>query len=100
MRDRSCRRVYINGLNKLPTEKRAQILQMMVEGVSIRAISRMTNASKNTIVKLLAAAGQAFSEYQDKTLRDLPCRLIEADEIWSFGELKAEEYSAGKARDF
>jgi len=71
-------------MNRLTTEKRAQILSMMVEGVSIRAISLMTGASKNTIAKLLADAGQACSEYQDKTLRNLPCKLIQADEIWSF----------------
>ena len=71
-------------MNKLPTERRANILGMMVEGVSIRAISRMTGASKNTIVKLLADAGQACSEYQDRTLVNLPCKRLQADEIWSF----------------
>jgi len=57
---------------------------MMVEGVSIRAISRMTGASKNTVVKLLADAGNACAEYQDKALRNLPCKRLQADEIWSF----------------
>ena len=71
-------------MNKLPVAKRAQILGMMVEGVSIRAISRMTGASKNTIVKLLADAGQACSDYQDQTLVNLPCKRLQADEIWSF----------------
>jgi IS1 family transposase len=71
-------------MNKLATDRRAQIIGMMCEGISIRAISRMTGASKNTIVKLLAAAGRACSEYQDKALRNLPCKRIQADEIWSF----------------
>jgi IS1 family transposase len=71
-------------MNKLPVAKRAQILRMMVEGVSIRAISRMTGASKNTIVKLLADAGNACSDYQDRTLVNLPCKRLQADEIWSF----------------
>jgi IS1 family transposase len=71
-------------MNKLTTAKRAQILGMMVEGVSIRAISRMTGASKNTIVKLLTDAGEACSDYQDRTLRNLPCKRLQADEIWSF----------------
>ena len=71
-------------MNKSSTAKRAQILGMMVEGVSIRAISRMTGASKNTIVKLLADAGRVCSEYQDKALRNLACKRIQADEIWSF----------------
>jgi IS1 family transposase len=75
-------------MNKLPIVKRAQILGMMVEGVSIRAISRMTGASKNTIVKLLADAGQACSEYQDRTLVNLPSKRSHADEIWSFVHAK------------
>jgi IS1 family transposase len=77
-------------MNRLPADKRAQILGMMVEGVSIRAISRMTGASKNTIVKLLADAGNACFEYQDKVLRNLPCKRIQADEIWSFVYAKAK----------
>ena len=71
-------------MNKLPAAKRAQILTMMVEGVSIRAISRMTGASKNTIVKMLADAGQACAEYQDTNLRGLICKRVQVDEIWSF----------------
>jgi IS1 family transposase len=76
--------VYSKTMNKLDTAKRAQIIGMMVEGVSIRAISRMTNASKNTIVKLLADAGNACLEYQDRTLRNLNSQRVQADEIWSF----------------
>jgi IS1 family transposase len=71
-------------MNKLPPQKRAQILGMMVEGVSIRAISRMTGASKNTIAKLLADAGNAFAAYQDEHLRSLKSTRLQVDEIWSF----------------
>jgi IS1 family transposase len=71
-------------MNKLSIAKRAQILGLMVEGMSIRAISRTTGASKNTIVKLLADAGRACSEYQDKHLRGLTCKKLQLDEIWSF----------------
>jgi len=57
---------------------------MMVEGVSIRVISRMTGASINTVVKLLADAGNACLEYQDRVMVNLPCKRIQADDIWSF----------------
>ncbi len=83
-------------MNKLPAVKRAQILGMMVEGVSIRAISRMTNASKNTIVKLLADAGNACSEYQDRALRNLNCERLQCDEIWSFCYAKQKNVPADK----
>ena len=71
-------------MNKLTRTARAQILGLMVEGMSMRAISRITGASKNTIVKLLEDAGEAFSDYQDRTLRNLTCKNIQCDEIWSF----------------
>src|SRR3984893_2329675 len=71
-------------MNKLSTERRAQILGMMVEGNSIRAIVRMTGASKNTIVKLLEDAGEAFSAYQDQAFHNLPCKRLQLDEIWAF----------------
>lgn len=85
------------GMNRLPLEKRAQILGMMVEGVSIRSISRLTGASKNTIVKLLADAGRACSEYQDRTLRELTCKRLQLDEIWSFVYAKEKNVAAAKA---
>lgn len=81
-------------MNKLTTNARAQILGMMVEGMSMSAISRMTGASKNTIVKLLADAGGAFSEYQSKAFHNLPCKRIQCDEIWSFVDAKVKNAPA------
>ncbi len=71
-------------MNRLSTEKRAQIIGMMVEGVSIRSIVRLTGASKNTVAKLLVDVGTACDEYLDKSMRNLPCKRIQCDEIWSF----------------
>jgi IS1 family transposase len=71
-------------MNRLSTERRAQIIGCLVEGMSIRGTVRVTGASKNTITKLLVDLGQACSEYQDETLRDLPCKVVQCDEIWSF----------------
>ena len=68
-------------MNKLPLEKRAQILGMMVEGMALRAISRLTGASKNTIAKLLVDAGRACSDYQNRALVDLPCKRVQVDRL-------------------
>jgi IS1 family transposase len=84
-------------MNRLTTEKRAQILGMMVEGNSIRAIVRMTGASKNTIIKLLEDAGDAFSDYQDRALRNLSCKRIQLDEIWAFCYAKQRNVMLAKA---
>jgi IS1 family transposase len=71
-------------LNRLSTEKRAQIIGCLVEGNSIRATVRMTGAAKNTITKLLADLGEACTEFQDGVFQDLPCTVLEVDEIWAF----------------
>jgi IS1 family transposase len=71
-------------INRLSTEKRAAIIGSLVEGNSIRATVRMTGAAKNTITKLLVEIGQAATDYQDEVLRDLPCKVVEVDEIWAF----------------
>jgi len=71
-------------MNRLSTEKRAQIIGMLIEGNSMRAVSRMADCSINTVTKLLVDVGQACFEYQDQTLRNLPCKRIQCDEIWSF----------------
>ena len=70
--------------NRLSTEKRAQILGCLVEGMSIRAAVRATGAAKNTVSKLLVDVGKACGEYLDTLMQDLPCQRIEADEIWSY----------------
>src|SRR5205823_5193384 len=69
---------------KLDNKKRAQVVAALVEGNSIRATVRMTGVAKNTIVKLLADLGMACAEYQDKAFRNLTCKRIQCDEIWSF----------------
>jgi IS1 family transposase len=84
-------------MNKLDIKKRAQILSCLVEGNSIRATVRMTGAAKNTVVKLLADVGAACAEYQDKTLRNLPCKRVQVDEIWAFVYAKNKNVKTAKA---
>jgi len=71
-------------MNRLTNDKRIQIIKCHCEGLAIRATVRMTGVSKNTIVKLLQEIGVACSEYQDKIFRNLTCKRIQCDEIWSF----------------
>lgn len=71
-------------MNKLSTEKRAEIIHALCEGNSVRATCRLTGCAKGTVLRLLVEVGTACSRYQDKVLRNLPCKRIELDEIWSF----------------
>jgi len=71
-------------MNVLPIEKRTQIINLLVEGNSMRATSRIADCSINTVTKLLEDVGAACSEYQDKAMRNLTCKRIQCDEIWAF----------------
>jgi IS1 family transposase len=71
-------------MNVLSLAKRAQILALLVEGNSINATCRITGVAKVTVLRLLADVGAACGEYQDEALRNLPCKRIQTDEIWSF----------------
>ncbi|HVC06363.1 MAG TPA: IS1 family transposase [Solirubrobacterales bacterium] len=71
-------------MNRLTIEKRAQVIAALVEGNSIRATVRMTGAAKNTITKLIVDLGKGCEDYQDRVMRDLPCKVIEVDELWAF----------------
>ncbi len=84
-------------MNKLTRQARAQILHLLCEGQSIRAITRLTGVSKNTVAKLLVDTGHACAAYQDKTLRNLPCKRVQMDEIWSFVYAKNKNVEAAKA---
>src|SRR5712691_4795454 len=71
-------------MNKLPLEKRVQILSMLCEGSSMRAISRVCDVSLNTVNKLLIDAGIACAIFHAETVRNVKARRVQCDEIWSF----------------
>jgi len=71
-------------MNRLSIQERAKIIGCLVEGNSMRAASRMCGVSINTVMKLLVEVGAACEEYQQKTLKNLPCKKIQCDEIWSY----------------
>jgi IS1 family transposase len=87
-------------MNKLNPKKQAQVVSALVEGNSIRATVWMTGVSKNTIVKLLADLGKACAEYQDKVFKNLSCKHIQCDEIWSFCYAKEKNVPEDKRGKF
>jgi len=71
-------------MNRLTLEKRAQILGLLVEGNSLRATSRLADCSVITVMKFLVDMGTACAKYMDESMRNLPCKRVQVDEIWSF----------------
>ncbi len=84
-------------MNKLPLETRVQILNLLVEGNSMRAISRVCDVSINTVTKLLESAGEACIALHDEKVRNVKSKRIECDEIWSFNYCKRASLPTAKA---
>ena len=84
-------------MNKLPEHKRIAILSMLVEGSSMRSISRVVGVSINTVTKLLVDAGQACERIHDEMVRDVHSQRVQCDEIWSFCYAKAKNVSRAEA---
>ena len=84
-------------MNKLDTKTRATILSMLVEGSSMRSISRITGVSINTVTKLLVDAGEACAAYHDEAVRGVAAQRVQCDEIWSFCYAKQKNVAAAKA---
>ena len=83
-------------MNKLPAAKRAQILSLLCEGTSMRAVSRLTDVSINTVSKLLVDAGRLCAAFHDDQVRGVKARRVQVDEIWSFTYAKAKNVATAK----
>ena len=83
-------------MNKLPIAKRVQILSMLVEGSSMRSISRVCDVSINTVAKMLADAGNVCMDFHDENVRGLRSKRVQVDEIWSFCAAKQKNVATMK----
>jgi IS1 family transposase len=71
-------------MNRLSTENRARVISCLIEGCSIRSTVRMTGISKKTVLRVLVEAGEVCADYQDWAFRNLRCKRLQLDEMWSW----------------
>lgn len=67
-----------------PTEKAAAITKLLVEGVSVRAIERLTDTHRDTILRVLVNAGERCERLLEDRIRDVPVKDVQCDEMWGF----------------
>ena len=84
-------------MKKLAASDRARILHLLCEGMAIRAVCRVTGASKNTVAKLLTDVGKACMAYHDEHVRNLKSKRVQVDEAWAFIYAKQKNVAAAKA---
>src|ERR1700678_2709571 len=95
MLDRSRINAYLYVMNKLPLQKRIQIINLLVEGSSLRAASRIADVSINTVTKLLVDVGRACEKFHDLAVQNVVSQRIQCDEIWSFVYSKQKNVPMG-----
>ena len=64
------------------------IFTLMTEGMSIRAISRVTGIHKTTILSLLTTVGEHCARLFDEKVQNVRPRFVQADEAWTFVQKK------------
>jgi IS1 family transposase len=84
--------------NQLSNEKKTMAVSMLCEGSSIRSIERMTGIHRDTVMRLGVRMGEGCQKIMDEKLRNLPCKLIQVDEVWGFVGMKQRTAVENKAK--
>lgn len=69
---------------RIGTEQAVQILQLMMEGMAVRSIARVTGVEKKTILALLVLVGGRCKKYMEENIVNVPVSEVQCDELWSF----------------
>jgi IS1 family transposase len=69
---------------RLPMAKAEAILKLLVEGMSLRSIERVTGVHRDTIMSLLLLAGERCQQLMDAKMRNINARYLQVDEIWTY----------------
>ena len=69
-------------MNQLSYEKKIQILNALVEGNSLRSITRMLDVHRTTVMRVLIEAGDLARTLLNERVRNLKCNYVQCDEIW------------------
>lgn len=80
---------------QLSTEKKAAALGAMTEGMSLRAVSRLTGLGLPRLCKLVLEAGRASERLLDEQIRDVSCAFLEADEQWMYVQKRRHRVRPG-----
>jgi hypothetical protein len=84
-------------MNRLPLAKKVAVISALVEGCSVRSMSRLTGVAKGTILRLQASVGEASATYQNAAIRNVAAKRVQIDETWSFVGAKQKNVTPANA---
>lgn len=65
-------------------EEATRVLAMLLEGMSVRSVVRLTGICKNSVLAIMVQAGESCRKFTDGKIRNVPAGTIECDEQWAF----------------
>jgi IS1 family transposase len=83
--------------NYLSPAERLAVLHLLVEGNSLRSVTRLTGVHRTTVMKLMARVGARCQDFLDRWMRNLTLRHLQCDEIWTFVLKKQGRVPAAQA---
>ena len=69
---------------RIPTDKAVQIVNMLVEGVGVRATARLARVHRDTVLNVLEVVGRKCKRLMDTRVRNHPFEYVQVDELFSF----------------
>jgi transposase-like protein/IS1 family transposase len=84
-----CKKTYSEPMDRLPgstipMDKVEQVLQLLIEGCSVRSTERISGLHRDTILKVLVAAGEKCEKLMGRLIVNVPVKDVQADEMWGF----------------
>ena len=96
-----CKKTYTEahqrtlGTMYIPQDRAVLALRLLLEGNSIRSTERITGMDRNTIMRLLLLAGERCEKVMDERMRNLTCKYLQVDEIWTYVGKKRRNVRSG-----
>jgi IS1 family transposase len=84
-------------VNRLSVERRAEAINCLVEGNSIRSTERLTGIHRDTVMRLMVEVGEGCERIMREKMQNLPCERIQVDEIWSYVRKKQAHLKPGES---
>lgn len=89
----ACRKTFVesHALAGMQTGLKEAVgaLRMLLEGISVRAASRLTGLDRDTILRLMVQAGEQCRAFMEANIHDVKAEQVEIDEVWSFVRMKS-----------
>lgn len=72
------------GEMRIDLDQAAQAINLLCEGLAVRAVCRLTGLNKQTVLRLIVRAGRGIGEFSERTICGLAVAEVECDELWAF----------------